>query len=1034
MTVSLKTRKQPLRLIIGVLVATLALANFTSTPASAITLTTISGHITSGGQHVVGMSVALSSCSIGDVTGGASTTTDETGYFTFDVPSGCTGNLSLGSFANNSSSMPPILQVHGSYTAPLTSATVDVDIPTTVDLAVSPTYTDGTPISHGAVYFNSNNSWPSQEISFGGATLSGGWYASVYTSCSFSAPTTCHFAVPKNSQSSLASYAIFGGGVTTYRYDTVSAGSVDTSTAVTFNYLPLDLTTISGHITMNSVGLSGAHVAVNQCRINGLEGGGSTTTSVDGFYSLELPSNCAGTLSFTSPYLASSADLPLLQMNGAYTVPASNTTVDFAVPTPVTLSVPTHFSDGTPISRGQVYFVDSTTWPSGTFTFGGQNVSGVWTRSPYLDCSFTVATTCSFTVPQNSTSIVRAFANFGGGVSSYNTETVSVGTVDTSSAISFDLLPFDTVTISGHISQSGSPLPGVTVGVDNCSVGGITGQGNSTTDVAGTYSIELPASCTGTLHLSTPDSYSASALPVLQLSGPYTVADTNTVIDYTVPAPVDIAVTSQFTNGSPIPHGAVYITGDSVWLRDNFTFGGTSLPGAWVRSAYEECQFSVATTCHLAVPPHSTSTLAAYALLGGGVSTYKRDTRTIGTIDTSTTFTFNNLAELGSLGSNNGSVIIFTDTATAITSPSVATSAGDAIPSGSIDLTGTLSYTITGLTVGQTTQVKFQIPAGNSLSSAVKMINGVLVDLSPIASISGQELTLTLTDGGLGDDDGIANGSIRDPLVVVHNTKSAQAPLAVQTSGNFYIGQNNALSTTGGSGSGVVSYAGKNGTASGCTVVGAQVRASSVGTCIVVASKAGDSIYDLKSSAFTSILFTEVPAPPAPGPVPPAPTPTPTPSASPTPSVTPTPSPTATPTPSPTPSVTPSATATPEPVLIAPAPKPKGSSSTTIPSNSYVAKSSTTVRLSKIVLGSTISKVLLAVKESVQFSIPAAKSSLTTKALLTLPDGKRLTIFNGTSLAKKSTLLPALTFKRAGSFLLTISSGSSTKKFTISVK
>jgi len=46
-----------------------------------------------------------------------------------------------------------------------------------------------------------------------------------------------------------------------------------------------------------------------------------------------------------------------------------------------------------------------------------------------------------------------------------------------------------------------------------------------------------------------------------------------------------------------------------------------------------------------------------------------------------------------------------------------------------------------------------------------KLQNGQLIDVTPLATISGNIVTLHLTDGGLGDADGIANGVIVDPVV-----------------------------------------------------------------------------------------------------------------------------------------------------------------------------------------------------------------------------------------------------------------------------
>ena len=78
---------------------------------------------------------------------------------------------------------------------------------------------------------------------------------------------------------------------------------------------------------------------------------------------------------------------------------------------------------------------------------------------------------------------------------------------------------------------------------------------------------------------------------------------------------------------------------------------------------------------------------------------------------------------------------------------------------------GVFSFCVEGLTPGQTIQVQFFLPA--SLGPRAKWysihpVNG-LSDVTHLASFDGKVLTLTLTDGGEKDFDGVANGVIVDP-------------------------------------------------------------------------------------------------------------------------------------------------------------------------------------------------------------------------------------------------------------------------------
>lgn len=75
---------------------------------------------------------------------------------------------------------------------------------------------------------------------------------------------------------------------------------------------------------------------------------------------------------------------------------------------------------------------------------------------------------------------------------------------------------------------------------------------------------------------------------------------------------------------------------------------------------------------------------------------------------------------------------------------------------------GFYAYSVSGLTPGSTITLTVQAPAGTHPSAWVKCQNGNCAAY-PNTSISGDTITLTLTDGGAGDADGVANGVITDP-------------------------------------------------------------------------------------------------------------------------------------------------------------------------------------------------------------------------------------------------------------------------------
>ncbi|MGA7522395.1 MAG: hypothetical protein WBW84_07925, partial [Acidobacteriaceae bacterium] len=81
---------------------------------------------------------------------------------------------------------------------------------------------------------------------------------------------------------------------------------------------------------------------------------------------------------------------------------------------------------------------------------------------------------------------------------------------------------------------------------------------------------------------------------------------------------------------------------------------------------------------------------------------------------------------------------------------------------------------------------------------------------------------------------------------------SPQAALTV-TSLKGFIGKALNLTTSGGSGTGAVTFTVTNGTAKGCAIVGTTLKATGAGTCLVTATKAATTTYTSISSAATAV-------------------------------------------------------------------------------------------------------------------------------------------------------------------------------------
>ena len=106
--------------------------------------------------------------------------------------------------------------------------------------------------------------------------------------------------------------------------------------------------------------------------------------------------------------------------------------------------------------------------------------------------------------------------------------------------------------------------------------------------------------------------------------------------------------------------------------------------------------------------------------------------------------------------------------------------------------------------------------------------------------------------GGGVDGSTLSSSGSEDGTLTVG--KGTQATLTVTSTSGTYLTPLT-LATSGGSGTGAVSYAVVNGTATGCAITSGQLNSSSAGTCLVTATKAADSNYNATSSAQTTVTI-----------------------------------------------------------------------------------------------------------------------------------------------------------------------------------
>jgi 6-phosphogluconolactonase (cycloisomerase 2 family) len=138
-------------------------------------------------------------------------------------------------------------------------------------------------------------------------------------------------------------------------------------------------------------------------------------------------------------------------------------------------------------------------------------------------------------------------------------------------------------------------------------------------------------------------------------------------------------------------------------------------------------------------------------------------------------------ASSGGYTSPAGAVTIAANHGTLGTVSTVATPA--AAPGGLATPFGWISFSVKNLAAGASVTLSFTLPAGYTLTGAEKC--GTSCAAIAGVSISGSTLSYTVTDGGAGDTDGAANGTIADPVAILGSSSNTAA------TGKFLYSANN---------------------------------------------------------------------------------------------------------------------------------------------------------------------------------------------------------------------------------------------------
>ena len=207
---------------------------------------------------------------------------------------------------------------------------------------------------------------------------------------------------------------------------------------------------------------------------------------------------------------------------------------------------------------------------------------------------------------------------------------------------------------------------------------------------------------------------------------------------------------------------------------------------------------------------------------------------------------------------------------TTVTESSSGVSVTVTVPAGALPAGTTVSvYPIT-----DTSTLTADVPAGKSYVLSFAVSWKTSSDTSPVASTP---ITTTITDPSIKAGDTIyeltsiglvavgtaaVDGSATvtfssDPVFVVAEAAlTSQAALTLTTLKGT-VGTALTLTSSGGSGTGAVTYAVTSAGTAGCSITSGTLNATSAGTCTATVTKAADTAYLVASSAVTTVTFAQ---------------------------------------------------------------------------------------------------------------------------------------------------------------------------------
>jgi lysophospholipase L1-like esterase len=325
------------------------------------------------------------------------------------------------------------------------------------------------------------------------------------------------------------------------------------------------------------------------------------------------------------------------------------------------------------------------------------------------------------------------------------------------------------VSLSGTVTDGlGNPVNGLTIAISSIDGGG---SAQTVTASDGTYSFSVPE-----------DRYSLTFDDGSYLPGGLSAQDSSlsvssdTVQNIQLPATQTTSVVVTDSSGAPV--GTAEVTGQNAAYSESMYDGSDLSFTAFTTTTADSCTTD------------STGTCSVEGLLGGAMSVTATPPSGLAqtqSVETSTdpsdlSMSLTNFDQIASAGSMPGIISLSSPVGTDLKNVSAISIPNASLPPGYDAVSGDIGYEVTGLTPGTTIELTVRLPPGSDPTNILKLINGSYVDASSIATINGDTVSLQLTDGGFGDQDGVADGTIVDPLVPVIETPTTPPVVTSQPS------------------------------------------------------------------------------------------------------------------------------------------------------------------------------------------------------------------------------------------------------------